>query len=76
MIDMQNKIEWLKYLLNLDHFKEFYSRIDKIRIHRNKPYKSYFGINLKDSRLVNCVMNTSINNKKDAMDIFVFECLK
>ena len=41
-----------------------------------KCHSSLFGINLKDSRLVNCVMNTSINNKKDAMDIFVFESLK
>lgn len=51
MLDMENKIEWLKYLINLDYFKQFYSRIDKIRIHKNKPYKSYFGVNLKDSNL-------------------------
>jgi len=49
---------------------------DENDIKTYKCHSSLFGINLKDSRLVNCVMNTSINNKKDAMDIFVFECLK
>jgi hypothetical protein len=42
----------LKNIFQSDNFNAFYSKINEIKKDKNKPYKSYIGINIKNSELI------------------------
>jgi hypothetical protein len=42
----------LKNIFKSANFNEFYSKINKIKKDINKPYKSYIGVNIKNSELI------------------------